>query len=218
MTWDNGSFTALRPGQTTCQVKYSIDGKPETKNLKFISTPFPLLNGYFNPNIWETGSFNESTKEFTTGQYGFAGWKYGSGLDLSDYNYLICEMENAGDNGLSLRLFDTDNYWTDPTEHDFNGGKRKVIDLKNMISNNGRKLDPSHIYIVGFWTRGGSTHRIKQIFLSNDPNATAVESVSAENAADGPVYNLQGIRIADSLSDVQAPGLYIVNGKKHILR
>lgn len=218
LKWENNSFTALRPGETTCQVKYSIDGKQETKNLKFISTPFPLLNGYFNPNIWETGSFNEATKEFTTGQYGFAGWKYGSGLDLSEYNYLICEMENSGDNGLSLRLFDADNYWGDPTEHDFNGSKRMVIDLKNMISNKGRKLDPSHIYIVGFWTRGGSKHRIKQIFLANDPNATAVESIAVENNADGPVYNLQGIRVADSISEVSAPGLYIVNGKKTLLK
>ncbi len=127
-------------------------------------------------------------------------------------------MENDGNNGLSLRLFDKDNYWTDPTEHNFNGSKRMVIDLKNMISNSGRKLDPSHIFIVGFWTMGGSKHRIKQIFLSNDPNSTAVESVSVDNTADGPVYNLQGIRVADSLSEVQTPGLYIVNGKKHILK
>ena len=218
LNWDNSSFTALKPGKTTCELSYTLDGKRESRTMKFISTPFPLLNGYFNPNIWETGTFDEANKEFSTGQYGFAGWKYGSGLDLSDYNYLICEMETNGNNGLSLRLFDNDNYWGDPTEHNFNGSKRMVVDLKNMVSNKGRKLDPSHIYIIGFWTMGGEKHRIKSIFVSNDRNANAVESVGVELDSDGPVYNLQGIRVAATISEVTAPGIYIVNGKKILVK
>lgn len=213
LSWDNGSFTALRPGETTCDVTYSIDGKSETKSMKFISTPFPLLNGYFNPSIWETGTFNEETGEITTGQYGFAGWKYGSGLDLSEYDYLICEVENPG-GGLSLRLFDKDNYWTDPYMIDFGNKSRVVVDLKNMKSNENRAVDPSHIFIVGFWTYGGHKFKVKSIFPTNDKDATAVESVALENNADGHVYNLQGIRVASSLSEVSAPGIYIVNGKK----
>ena len=212
--WENNTFIALRPGETGCSVNYDLNGEKESVEFKFVSTPFPLLNGYFNSNIWETGSFDEQTKEFTTGTYGFAGWKYGAGLDLSDYNYLICEMETAGDNGLSLRLFDKDNYWTDPSIWDFNGKKRVVVDLKNMKSNEGRKVDPSHIYIIGFWTYGGGKHRIKNIFVSNDPNSSAVESVAGTSYEEGPVYNLQGIRVANSLSEIATHGIYIVNGKK----
>ncbi len=212
--WEDNSFVAVKPGETDCTVGYEINGKKESVEFRFVSTPFPLLNGYFNPNIWETGTFDENKKEFSTGTYGFAGWKYSQGLDLSDYNYLICEMETNGNNGLSLRLFDQDNYWSDPTEHDFKGEKRMVVDLKNMVSNTGRKVDPSHIHIVGFWTLGGQTHRIKNIFVSNDPNSTAVESITGDMATDGPVYNMQGIRIANSISDVTTPGIYIVNGRK----
>lgn len=212
--WENNSFVAMRPGKSDCKVSYEIDGKKESVEFKFVSTPFPLLKGYFNPSIWENGTFDEETKEFSTGQYGFAGWKYSAGLDLSEYKYLICEMETDGDNGLSLRLFDQDNYWSDPTENNFNGQKRMVVDLQNMKSNNGRKVNPAHIYIIGFWTIGGGKHRIKDIFVSNDPNSNAVESIRLDNTADGPVYNLQGIRVASSISDVTAPGIYIVNGKK----
>ncbi len=207
----------MRPGEATCEINYTIDGKQQTKNLHFTSTPFPLLNGYFNPSIWETGTFNEQTGEITTGQYGFAGWKYGSGLDLSDYNYLICEVENPG-GGLSLRLFDKDNYWTDPYMKDFNGSSRVVVDLKKMKSNENRTVDPSHIYIVGFWTLGGHKFKVKNIFPSNDPNATAVEAISIDNFADSAVYNLQGVRVASSLSEVSTPGIYIQNGKKIIKR
>ncbi|MDE5882319.1 MAG: glycosyl hydrolase family 5, partial [Muribaculaceae bacterium] len=192
------------------------DGKKETKSLKFISTPFPLLNGYFNPSIWENGSFNESTGEITTGQYGFAGWKYGSALDLSSYKYLICEVENPG-GGLSLRLFDTDNYWSDPAMYDFGNNSRIVVDLKNMKSNNNHiAVDPSHLYIIGFWTYGGHTFKIKNMFPTDNPNATAVDAISIDKEinAGGVVFNLQGIRVASSISEISTPGIYIVNGKK----
>ena len=45
---------------------------------------------------------------------------------------------------------------------------------------------------------------------------SGVEAVAAE--ADAPVYNLQGLKVADRLQDVTAPGLYICNGKKFIVR
>ncbi|MDE5998165.1 MAG: hypothetical protein K2G77_08160, partial [Muribaculaceae bacterium] len=213
LEWDGSSFNALTPGEATCDVNYSINGSKFTRNLKFISTPFPLLNGYFNPSIWETGTFDEKTGDISTGQYGFAGWKYGSGLDLSEYNYLICEVENPG-GGLSLRLFDKDSYWTDPAMYDFNGRTRIAVDLRNMKSSENRTVDPSHLYIIGFWTYGGHHFKVKKIFPANDPNATAVESVDEENNAEGPVYNMQGIRVASTIYEVTAPGIYIINGKK----
>lgn len=220
LSWDGGCFTALRPGEAECEIKYSIDGKEETKALKFISTPFPLLNGYFNPSIWEKGTFDEQTGEITTGTYGFAGWTYGSGLDLSDYNYLICEVENPG-GGLSLRLFDTNNYWSDPTMYDFGNSSRLVVDLKKMKSNTNKvAVDPSHLYIIGFWTYGGHKFKVKNMFTSNDPNATEVETIpmDKEMGVDGAVFNLQGIRIASSISEINTPGIYIVNGRKTAIR
>ncbi len=217
LQWDGAAFTALAPGEASCEISYTLDGVNQTKHLNFISTPFPLKNGYFNPSIWETGTFDEKSGEISTGQYGFAGWKYGSGLNLSEYRYLICEVENPG-GGLSLRLFDKDNYWTDPAMYDFGNNSRIVVDLKNMKSNENRTVDPSHLYIIGFWTLGGHKFKVKNIFPSNDPNATAVEYINEDSCADGPVYNLQGIRVASSLSEITAPGIYIRNGKKTLIK
>ena len=218
LSWDNGSFTALRPGSTACDISYTIGGVSDTKSLKFFSTPFPLLSGYFNPSIWEKGTFDELTGEITTGQYGFAGWTYGSGLDLSEYDYLICEVENPG-GGLSLRLFDTDNYWSDPYMIDFGNKSRVVVNLKNMKSNENRAIDPSHIFIVGFWTYGGHKFKVKNIFPSNDPNATPVETISSEKNQFVNVYNLQGVAVrrnapASEATNGLPAGIYIVNGKK----
>lgn len=52
---------------------------------------------------------------------------------------------------------------------------------------------------------------------------TGISNVAADRVADGPVYNLQGIRVLDSASDAAAvrtlpAGVYIANGKKFVVR
>lgn len=223
VSFENNSFNALRPGETECKVNYDIDGETREIDLKFVSTPFPLLNAYFNPSIWDTGTFSEYSHEVSTGQYGFAGWKYGGGLDLSEWDYLICEIAKPESCGLSLRLFDKDNYWTDPAMTDFNGRTRVEVDLKNMKSNEGRKLDPSHLYIIGFWSRGGERFRINKIFVSNDRNAISGVDLMENEDSLVDVYNMQGMRLRHHVTKAEAregldPGLYIIGGKKVVVR
>lgn len=223
VTWENNAFNAVRPGETDCTITYSINGREESKSVHFVSTPFPIKNGFFNPSIWETGTFDELTGTFSTGQYGFAGWNFSKGLDLSDYNYLIADIEKPNTNGLSFRVFDTDNYWSDPVMVDFGNSTRAVVDLRNMRSNNGRLLDPSHIHIVGFWSYGGEKFRLKAVFPANDRNADAsLDTVVADTEA-VDVYSLQGLLIRRGVAREEATaglpsGIYIVGGKKVIVR
>lgn len=221
--WEDNYFMALRPGRTKGSICYEIDGKQQTQELSFISEPFPFVNGYFNPSIWETGTFDPVNREISTGQYGFAGWKYSSGLDLSEFNYLICELESSTSCGLSLRLFDKDNYWTDPAMYDFGNSTRMVVDLQNMKSSEKRKVDPSHIYIVGFWTYGGKKFRIKQIFATNDKNADSGVEVTTIDNSFVDVYNMQGAMVRKNVEKTSATenlpaGVYIVGGKKVYVR
>lgn len=143
--------------------------------------------------------------------------------DISAYNYLICEIESPVNCGLSLRLFDTDNYWTDPVMADFHDSTRVVIDLKNMKSNEGRKLDPSHIYIAGFWTLGGKEFKIKSIFPSNDPEAQAGVEMPVNDMESVDVSDSRGILVrrgvAKENSTVNLPdGIYIIGGKKVLVK
>lgn len=221
VSWENGFFTAETVGETVCNVSYEYDGKRDSREVKFVSTPFPFADGYFNPSIWETGSFNPQTHDIKTGQYGFAGWKYGSGLDLSAYKYLIAEIEGENRCGLSFRVFDKDNYWTDPAIVDFGNNKKAVFELSNLKSNEGRKLDPSHIYIVGFWSLGNSQFRISKVYVSDNPDGeTAIDLIySSDEERPVDVYNLHGVKLRSNVSPSQAtvglqPGIYIVGGKK----
>ncbi|MDE6122771.1 MAG: hypothetical protein K2F76_05970, partial [Duncaniella dubosii] len=223
--WSDGVFTAHAPGLTAAEIGYIVDGNHESVSVKFNSTFFPFINGYLNPSIWEEGTFDENTHIIKTGKYGFAGWKYSAGIDLSSYRYLIAEMEGGNQAAVSFRVFDQDNYWTDPAVADFGNRTKAVLDLANLKSDSGRLLDPSHIFIVGFWSLGNTPFRIKKVYLSdNSDGESALDEITfspSERSVD--VYNIQGMRLRTQVSTADAvnglpEGLYIVDGKKIVVK
>lgn len=60
----------------------------------------------FNPSIWEKGSFDENTRTLITGRYGFGGWQFSSGLNLSAYRTITVELGNDNTSSVSFRIFD----------------------------------------------------------------------------------------------------------------
>ena len=84
---EGGKLIALKEGRTNVNVSYT-SGAGVTKELVIdvnVITPFPLTEAMFDPSIWEKGSFDEETSTLITGQYGFGGWQYAEGLDLSAF-------------------------------------------------------------------------------------------------------------------------------------
>ena len=125
--------------------------------------PFTLTDKIFNPSIWEQGSFDEETHTLITGQYGFGGWQFSSGLDLSAYRTITVELGNDNDISVSFRLFDKNNYWTEPASYDFGSSRKIVVDLQNMKDKNGVNINSTHLYIVGFWSIGHKPIIIKSV-------------------------------------------------------
>jgi hypothetical protein len=87
------------------------------------------------------------------------------------------------------------------------------------------KLDPSHIYIVGFWSSGNSPIVIDSVFLSNsskyDPTVgiNFVSSKETKEPAEVDVYNNMGIKIRSKVKRELATeglcnGVYFVGRKK----
>lgn len=168
----NGNIIALKNGTVTIHISYT-DKYEVTKELDVIveSTTFPLTEEAFNPSIWEQGSFDEDTHILITGQYGFGGWEYTSGLDLSASKYLIVELgdETEAGSGVSFRLFDK-GYWDGAAQYDFGDSKSLTVDLHNMYKDvNGQKIkvSPSNLTIIGFWSLGGKRIQIDRIYLSD---------------------------------------------------
>ncbi|MCM1355966.1 MAG: glycoside hydrolase family 5 protein [Staphylococcus sp.] len=217
VSWADGKFTANSIGSTPVTITYTVGGKAYEREMTFTSTPFPFRRGFFNTSIWENGSFDPSTHEILTGKYGFAGWKYPAALDLSAYRYLIAEMEGPNNAAVSFRVYDQDNYWTDPAMADFGNNGRAVLDLADLRSDAGRKLDPSHIYIAGFWSLGNAPFRISKVYVSDNPSGeSGLDTVTIDfDAAPVDVWNLCGVKVRSQVDPLTAteglaPGIYIV--------
>lgn len=164
----SGKVVAVSPGETTVTIVY----QPATGAAIHlwlpvtVISPFALKAGVFNPSIWETGWFDESSKTLVTGQYGFGGWQYANGLDLSSYRTLTVELGNDNTSSVSFRLFDKTSYWTSPASYDFGSSRRVVVDLQNMRDATGAWINPSHLYIIGFWSTGGQPIVIQNLSLT----------------------------------------------------
>ncbi len=161
-------LNAHKVGTTVLTVSYSseegsasIEIPVEVKELD----PFPLTSAGFNPSIWEQGSFDETTRTLITGKYGFGGWKYPDGLNLSSFSRIIVELGNDNDSAVSFRLFDKNDYWSKPATYDFGNSRKIVVDLHEMRDETGAEISPEHLYIIGFWSYGNKPIIINDIRL-----------------------------------------------------
>jgi hypothetical protein len=162
-----GKMVAVKEGQAQVTISYT-SAKGVTKQLVLtvnVITPFPLTATMFNPSIWEKGTFDEGTRTLVTGKYGFGGWEYANGLNLSAFKTLTIELGNDNQSSVSFRLFDKTSYWTDPATYDFGSSRKVVVDLQNMKDKNGLRIDPSHLYIIGFWSTGYKPIVIDKVLL-----------------------------------------------------
>ena len=161
---------------------------------------FPGSDAIFNPSIWEKGSYDASTGCLITGQYGFGGWNFPLGIDLSEWKYLVVVMRQAAASGSwSFRLFDENNYWTGCYQNDFGRATRCVVKLQEMYrAGTNVAVDPSHIYIAGFWSYGNTPIYIDHLYLTNDDDYAepdALQSVHVDQDAAPQYYNLQGFPV-----------------------
>ena len=212
-----GNLFAVSDGCATVTASYG----GHKCSIEATATTFPLVSGIFNPSIWETGSFDERTHTVVTGKYGFAGWNYASGIDMSGYKYCVAVLGSDNDVQVSFRLFDIDNYWTDCSINDFKDKRVIAVNLKELKSDKGRKMDPSHIYIAGFWSLGGRPFVINRVYLTNNDDYLAgIDDIDAANEDEiVDVYTMTGVpvrrQVARSAATDGLPrGFYVVGNEK----
>lgn len=185
---------------------------------------FALTNDEVNPNIWEQGSFDEATGCLITGKYGFGGWQYPQGADLSKWKYLVVELKQTQSCGASFRLFDNNNYWTSPYRVNFGSNTKVVIDLHQMkaykddaCTQYDHDVDPSHIYIAGIWTYGGQPVYIKDVYLSDDGvTPSAILQVTGGECVGTEYYSLGGQRLSAPVKGINIVKEVLSNGKTKI--
>lgn len=203
----NGQLIARSDGTVTIGITY-IGKLGESKSLELTvkCTSFPFTNELFDPSIWETGSFDESTRTLITGQYGFGGWHYDNGIDLSGYEYLVVEMDNTSSCGASFRIFDESSYWSQPYMVNAGSQTSLRIDLHNMekeVDGQMMPVNPEHLYYIGFWSYGGCELDISDIYVEGvfvPDTSQANTKVEAELGSLGADYAIESNTGAEGIS------------------
>lgn len=222
----NGRLTSYSEGNAVVAASYNDAlGNTVSASINISVSAFPLTAAGINPSVYGSGTFDESTHTLVTGQYGFGGWEYTNGTDLSGYKYIVIEMNKAQSNGASFRLFDENSYWSSPSMTNIGSSTTVKIELAKLVKNGTTTpLDLSHIYIAGFWSYGGGDISIKNIFFSND-GETPVTGIHEIEETDKPVdvYNLSGMLLYSKLKkgDVLkklSKGVYIIEGKCVVIK
>jgi len=224
---NNGILTALKDGETAITASYKGE-LGEEKQLVFnvVATTFPLTNNLFNPDIWADGSFNETTRTLKTGQWGFGGWQY-DGLDLSAYNYLVARLGSNSTADVEFKLFDGNSYWGASTSNKFGNKKEVIVNLQKTKKSDGTTLNPSHIFIAGFWSNGNNPFVIDTVFLSNSNEyvQTGIDAPLYTDTESGPVdvYSIKGERIRIQVEKEKATeglpaGVYVVGNRNGFVK
>lgn len=167
----NGRIIALKDGSATITAAYkAVGGEVKQVSFDIHASTFPFTENMFDASIYADGTFDEETRTLVTGQWGFGGWWYNSGMDLRGFKYLIAELDNDNESGVSFRVFDENNYWSQAAIYDFGNSRKVIVELDKMykeVNGNQVKLNPAHIFIVGFWSTGNKPIVIKDVYLTN---------------------------------------------------
>ena len=210
-------------GKRYAEKMLEILDKKKAVDFDTTDTYFPLTAEAFNPSLYLEGKFvgASTVTYFTTtetynGARGFGGWRYTKGADFSAHKYLVVELRRKPSCKPVVRIYDTDDYLNPCFTYSIPAtSKKEAIDLTAMTAEDGTKIDPSHIYMVGFETDANNSLYLSSLYLSDDGETpTGRESVpKSGEEADGILYDLQGRPVENPVR-----GIYIRNGKKVLVR
>lgn len=104
-----GEIKGLSAGTSTITVEFQ--GRKFEQSITVVDVDendfFPIVGGYFKPNLGNTSNeFNYSTKELTINDgYSVSGWTYDNGISISGNNYLVAKYKaGTGGNSDAIRL------------------------------------------------------------------------------------------------------------------
>lgn len=214
---EKGYVKGLTPGSTKITATYSKNGQQYQTTFNVTVTAREFFS--FKQNdviaIWDNCTYNESTHAFTMAAYGQIGWKYPEGIDISGYKYLIVKLKQEQDIGAEIRIFPVNTIWGANEHIKALSSTTTVVKLSEV------NFDLSKIYIIDFWSRGGTIY-VDDIYLTNNDDyskqATGITTIQCETEND-MVYNLQGVKVGTRSQLKSFPhGIYIIGGKKVVVR
>ena len=214
---NNGYIKGQKPGFTKVTVSYTKNGQQyqATFNVTVTAREFFSFKQDDVVSIHDNCTYNESTRAFTMAAYGQIGWKYPEGIDISGYKYLVVKLKQAQNIGAEIRIFPVNTIWNANEHIKALSGTMTVVKLSEV------NIDLSKVYIIDFWSRGGTIY-VEDVYLTNNDDyskqTTSINTIQRELENDA-VYNLQGVKIGSRSEMKSLPrGIYIIGGKKVVVR
>ena len=210
--FENGALSPKFEGSGTVEYSYSDFLRSLTKITAQLDVKFFPLKKDNITTFKGTASFNEADSSFVMKSASQIGWRYDTGADMSDYNYLVIKLkEPLLKATCSIRLYAQNNtsssiYYNKVIGKD---DTQICIDLNNL-----KKIGSNHINIVSFYSNATGTIKIGDIYLSME-EPSGIENVSCDNNKVQVVYDLQGRRMSGK---GLRGGLYLKNGKKVFIK
>lgn len=160
--------------------------------------PFELSSTWFKANIVyeNTATHSSAMSTITMVSNGYSGWCFDNGLegiDLSGYESLHIQLMKGAPK-LTLRIYDNSgnaNYNGPHYKIDMSNKKELDIDLHNMVSTEGKKIDPAHIRMVGFCSASDQKIYVKALTLEGEASAIS----SAKKDEKPTYYNTNGVKL-----------------------
>ena len=232
----DGKMLGIGQGSTAVTVNYTdVLGNKQEASFTAKSGYFPFDAQYVRHDVAGTGTYvknaNNSQFKFTT-KDNQQGWVYDANTDLSAYRFLVIKLSAKPAGPVYVNLYTTDKLTGACCKIPLSTtDAQTVVDLSTAVytstTNKGKPLDTKKIRMVTFTVEtAGRVLNLKEMFLSNDSQYDVtgiVETPAKPYASKVSVYNLSGQQVRSGVSrgnalEGLAPGLYIVDGRKVLVR
>ena len=144
---------------------------------------------------------------------GVAGWVYPTAYDMSDAKYLVVKLRRSAGQKFYINIYDKGSIWSKPYTQQLKTDSN-VIDLHNMVTDDGVKIDPATVGVVTFSTMAAQKVYFSKVYLSTeDGTPLGVHNIESDRTEDNTYFDLTGRKIQNPKS-----GIYIRRGKKIIVK
>lgn len=173
---------------------------------------FPFENGKLNMELTGVNTLGGTSEKpsFDMVANGVAGWVYPTAFDMSEAKNLVVKLRRSPGQKFYINIYDKGSIWSKPYTQQIKTDST-VIDLHNMVTEDGVKIDPSTVGVVTFSTVAAQKVYFSRVYLSTeDGTPVGVDNIECEGTrTDEAYYDLTGRRVNSPVK-----GIYIKGGKK----
>ena len=219
----SGMVIGRKNGRVSVKATYTDPmGNVLTVSFTASSTFFPWGEEYVNTTLFGDGTYREATRAFFPGVNGQMGWVYENGVDMSGYKYLVLKLDKVQKVNAAVNIYPQNSIWGNCYSQPIGDATTVVIPLQEIEYTSGdavgEPVNTANIMIVALYAGSNGVIDVSDAYLTNNddysPEGVSVNSIhAAPEEADGPIYNLQGMRV-----DRMTKGVYIRNGKKILVK